>query len=1002
MRSTLLSARRCLAAVTLLLVSTAMSAFAQNSTGTIRGTITGANGAGVAEAQVAARNVESGAQRGTMSRADGFYVLPGLIPGTYEMSVRRIGTTVQSRRVVVQIGATQTQDFALANAAIQLSTVVVQAQAATAETRTSEVATNVSVEQINKLPTPSRNFLDLAALAPGVTVTEDRVNGSSRTVSAGGQAPSSMNLFIDGTSFKNDLTQGGIAGQDASRGNPFPRNAVQEYRVIAQNFKAEYQQAASAVIVATTRSGSNKWTGNALVGFQDKGFVGLDSFQRKDKHFADSVAAKNGVPSTFSKPDYRRVLSAISFGGPIIQDKLHFFGSYEGNTQNRSNRVNFPATPTGFPALDTVGFAKYNGNFQSPFREHLLFGKLNAEINEKSAMELSVSNRHETDIKDFGGGTAFTTATNNHNYNTVAQVKHNYFTGPWLNEAKADFSQFHRGFSPTNPGDARRRYNYSGSDQSIGSANSTQEYIQKRLGFRNDLTYTGLQLGGDHVFKGGASFSHLTYDINKNNNGTPQFNYAATANTGNGDQAYNYASPFELRYGTGDPVVKTNNNQIGAYLQDDWSPVQRLTLNLGIRWDYETNMLNSDYKTPQQYVDTLRRYNSQLVTPLDLDRFIATGNNRRNFKGAFQPRVGLAYSLDKESRTTVFGGWGLYYDRIPFDVAVDEKLKITHPDYFINFAPKGVAPTGSQVAFQDSYLTASKATLDAFAKQAGIPEVWLIDNQYKVPKTTQFNAGLRQSFGSFSATVTYAGQRGVDQFTLGLANVRLNDDGTCCYGFGPPAFVTADHGIQNVIFSSNEAKTWYDAGSIQLDRPYQRVSESSFGWGAGLTYTYAKRYLQGVDNLGDTFAFPSASTIPKHPSNDERHRVVGNWIADIPVLFGLQSSGVVTLGGKQTFDVGCKRFCNNYTPNGFTVPGTFPYQNIDTRLRKDLPSFGNMATTIGLTLDIFNALNHDNLGCYNDNLGNGFNVNNSNPNFGLANCTVSDARRYQLGAEVRF
>ncbi|PYO75853.1 MAG: TonB-dependent receptor, partial [Gemmatimonadetes bacterium] len=150
------------------------------------------------------------------------------------------------------------------------------------ETRTSESATNVTQAQISKLPTPSRNFLDLAQLAPGVTVTEDRVNGQFRTVSAGGQAPSSVNLFVDGTSFKNDLTQGGIVGQDASRGNPFPRNAVDQYRVIAQNFKAEYQKATSAVITATTKSGGNVWSGNALVGYQNASMVALDSFQRKD------------------------------------------------------------------------------------------------------------------------------------------------------------------------------------------------------------------------------------------------------------------------------------------------------------------------------------------------------------------------------------------------------------------------------------------------------------------------------------------------------------------------------------------------------------------------------------------------------------------------------------------------------------------------------------------------------------------------------------------------
>src|SRR3954469_3094892 len=212
---------------------------AQTTTGTVRGTVSGEGGAPIGSAQIIARNVSSGAVRTTVSGDNGGYALVGLTPGTYDISVRRIGSTPENRRVVVQIGATNSQDFALATQAATLETQVVTATTGT-ETRTSEVATNVNQAQISKLPSPSRNFLDLAALAPGVTVTEDRVNGNSRTVSAGGQAPSAINLFIDGTSFKNELTQGGISGQDASRGNPFPRSAVQEYRVISQNFKAEY------------------------------------------------------------------------------------------------------------------------------------------------------------------------------------------------------------------------------------------------------------------------------------------------------------------------------------------------------------------------------------------------------------------------------------------------------------------------------------------------------------------------------------------------------------------------------------------------------------------------------------------------------------------------------------------------------------------------------------------------------------------------------------------
>src|SRR3954471_15127035 len=614
----------------------ATSASAQNTTGTIRGTITGDNGAPIPSAQIVARNVSSGVTRNALSNDAGAYTLVGLVPGTYDVNVRRIGSAPQSRTIVVQIGATQIQDFALIAQAAQLQTQVVTATTGV-ETRTSETATNVTPAQISKLPTPSRNFLDLAQLQPGVSVTEDRVNGQFRTVSAGGQAPSSVNLFVDGTSFKNDLTQGGIAGQDASRGNPFPRNAVQEYRVISQNFKAEYQKATSAVITATTKSGGNVWSGNALIGYQNQNLVALDTFQRVDKQ---------NNPNTFTKPDYKRTLSAFSIGGPIVKDKIHFFGSYEGNFQDRSNRVAIPTPPTGFPALDTVNLTQYNGNFGSPFRESLWFGKLSDEISDNQSAELSFSDRHETDIRDFGGNNALLTANDVHNYNTAIQLKHNFFSGPWLNEALLSYVKFHRGFSPATPGEAHRVFIYpTACCFELGSGRSTQEYIQRGPGFRDDLTYTGFQLGGEHVIKGGISFDRPTYDINKNNDGTPVFQYQDIRDVGYGPQVYNYASPFQLQYGTGDPKLLTSNSELGAYIQDDWSPIKQLTFNLGIRWDYESNMLNTDFVTDANAADTLRRYAANLVTPLDLNRYIATGNNRRNFKGAIQPRLGISYAV---------------------------------------------------------------------------------------------------------------------------------------------------------------------------------------------------------------------------------------------------------------------------------------------------------------------------------------------------------------------
>ena len=982
------------ASLVALVVLATGSLLAQNSTGTIRGTVTGAEGAPIGSAQILATNTNSGVQRVAQSNDAGFYTLAGLVPGTYTVSVRRIGNAPQTRTVVVQIGATQVQDFALAQQAAQLATQVVTASTGL-ETKSSEVSTNVTQAQIAKLPTSTRNFLDLAALSPGVIVTEDRTNSTTfKTVSADGQSPNSVNLFIDGTSFKNDLTAGGIAGQDASRGNPFPRNAVQEYRIIAQNFKAEYQKASSAIITATTKSGGNTWSGNALVGYQNAGMISLDTLQRKDK-------AAN--PATFKKPDYSRTLTALSIGGPIVKDKIHVFGSYEGNIQNRANRVSFaPLPPTGtFPALDTVGLTKYNGQFQSPFRENLWFGKIDDAINDKSSADFSFSNRGESDIRDFGNDNAYQEAVNYHQTVTVAQLNYNYFVGSWLNEAKVNYSNFRRNPRPNTPGIPSRLYQYSGGQAIIGANLSTQDFIQKRLGLRDDFTYSGFKLAGDHVIKTGASLDFVKYDVFKDNNGTPQFSYRDQVDcfpTCGTPTVYNYASPYQLVYASGNPRLNANNRQIGLYTQDDWSPVPRLLLNLGVRWDYESHMLNNDYVTPQYVVDTLTRYNSQLIHPLDLTRYVSTGKERKPFMGAIQPRFGFSYSIDKAERTTVFGGWGLYYDRIPFDLyAVDETQKLSHPTYTVRFAPKGQTPAPGQVAWNDSYLTANKAVLDALVKTSGLPEAWFIDNQAKVPRSKQMNIGVRQLFGDFAATVTYANVKGEDQPALNWAQFGLKTDGSCCTSFdlGP-------HGFSNFIYMTNDKKTWYSAVQVQLDRPYRRPDPSSIGWGAGLAYSYATRYVQGADGLNDDFDFPNSLSIPKHPANDEKQRVVANWITDLPYLFGIQFSGLATLGGKYRQDVGCPaRFCgygttgNKYQRGGFTVPGTFPYQNIDIRFRKDFPSFGRTPTAVGLTLDVFNATNHNNWGCYNTG-------NRTDAVFGQPSCLVTDARRYQLGAELNF
>jgi hypothetical protein len=983
---------RLLAALTVM-ASLARAASAQSTTGTVRGYIRDSSGNAVAEAQVQARNVASGAVRAATSGPDGAYTLLGLVPARYELTARHIGFGAQARQIDVAIASTLIADFAMNARAVELTAIQVQAQGGDFETRTSEVATTVSQAQIERLPSSSRNFLDLAALAPGVTVSPDLLYIASpnripaRTFTTGASGPGEVNIIIDGASLKNDLTgngASGVSGQDASRGNPFPRNAIQEYRVITQNFSAEYQKASGGIITATTRSGGNVWAGSAFATYQNDGLVAIDSFTR---------ANNPGV-----KPNYSRYLVGLSGGGPLIRDRLQLFASYEGNYQNRGVPVSFGTLPaTGvFPALDTVGLGRFAGSITSPFRETLLFGKLSYSISDHSSAELSINNRHETDERDFGGTAAFQSATNYVNNASLAVLKYNHSNGPWLDEAQVTYENFQRNPSAASPDLPHRSFigfgSFSGAD--LGSYVTIQNFTQKRIGLRNDVTYTGLRWNGDHSVKMGVNADFLTYGIDKRNGTIPQFFYADSVCRGcNGatpQEWFGYRVPYQMNWSNGpSPFLNTHNTQIGAYIQDNWNPSSRLTINIGVRWDYESHMFNTDYVTPQFVIDSVTRYNNTLQHPIDPAVYFTNGSQRKPFLGAFQPRLGFSYALDHANKTTLFGGAGLFYDRTFFDVSVDETLKLTYPSYSVTFADPDSAPKAGEIAWNNRYLTTNPAVLDSLVTNnpASGKEVWLIANNAKVPYSVQWNVGIRHVFGDVLGSIAYVGSRGYDGFVLNWANLAMDSLGHCCLGgnFG--------HGITNVIYSTNSVRTWYDAIQVQVNRPYRRVG--NFGWGAGFSYTAGSRYLSGIDNPGDEFAFPENQFIAKHPSNDEKSRFVGNWIMDVPFAWGIQFSGLITLGTGPRSDIG-GRFNGTtgvYIPGGFSppqypflLPGAWAFREVDVRLRKDFPRFSR--GSMGVTLDVFNLLNTPNYL---------FDGNNGQPRD-----LAGDNRRTQIGIDYTF
>src|SRR5438105_9629433 len=685
-------------------VIAAPAALAQTSTGSIRGYVTDSSGNAVAGARVVAVNPATTAQREVATQSNGFYAILGLVPAEYDVTARQIGMAPQKVHVRVLIGEVFPLDFKLGASAVQLEAVTVAAATTGVEMRTSEAATTVTPQQINNLPTSNRNIFDLAALAPGITTQNDQINSTQKRFVAGtsgagatpAYGPDEVNVFVDGASYKSDILRGGVVGQDRTRGNLFPRNSVQEFRVITQNYKAEYQKASAGIIVATTKSGGNTWQGNAFFSFQDKGMVAEDS------------VIKSLQGTSYAKPEYTRYLVGLSGGGPIIKDRLHLYVSYEGNYQDRTSPVAINTTvPAGYPALAQYNFPQYNGNFGSPFRESLFFGKLNYDATPNSSLELSVDARHNSDTRDFGAlfngsdhAFPFASLLNVNTY--TGRAKYSVFKGPWLNETLVSFQRSRDQSAPDSPGSITQFYccNFTAW---IGSNNTTQDFLQKRTSIRNDLTYSGLNKGGQHVLKTGVSVDFLSYNVLKRNSENPLFVWT---------DADSFHVPEHLEFQLGDPNYNANNTEIGVYGQDDWSPTKRLTLNLGVRWDYETHMINYGYVTPKDVHDTLLAYQSQLFLPLDTMRYFTDGTRRPRFAGAVQPRLGLSYQLDEAGRTTVFGGWGLFYDRTVWDLAQQESEALQHPSYRINFKRfPADSSDASKIAWNPAYLGMTPAQI---------------------------------------------------------------------------------------------------------------------------------------------------------------------------------------------------------------------------------------------------------------------------------------------------
>ena len=601
-----------------------ISAHAQQTTGNITGRILDPQGAAVPGVTVTARSSATGFTRTEVSDAEGIYRLNALPVGIYDVTAELQGFASVSRKAIdVNVGQTQTVDFALRVAAVA-ETVNVTGASPLIEITASSVGAIVDPKRIETLPLNGRQFANLAATVPGVGLGfhTDPTKSTQYSPQINGGNGRNVNYQIDGGD-NNDDTVGGLL-------QLYPLEAIQEFNFQTQRFKAEYGRSNGGVMNVVTKSGTNTPSGSVFEFFRDKSM---------------NAEAESEVLANSGKQDYRRNQFGGSFGGPIAKDRAHFFGAVE-RTQQDTTQV-----------VDTAGlFPDKNGVFAVPYRENLVTAKMTANLN--PAQYLSVRYGYNNNSQPYGAA-RFNTSDNwgdsTNKFNSI-NLNHNWVMGgAKLNEfifQYADFSNFISSRSSA-PNESFPN------NVTIGAnGNTPQTTQQHKYQFRDDFSWHVTGRGGlGHDIKVGANF------INE-----PKL--FITFNTGKGAVFYTHltndlAGPIRtVTISDGDSSANIPTKQFAGYVQDDWRASNRLTVNLGLRYDI-VDGLQFDQSLNPNYVLVVNAAKAGKFNVLPapvaevLNHFAETPRNDRN---NFQPRIGAVLDTKGDGKDVVRGGWGVYTD----------------------------------------------------------------------------------------------------------------------------------------------------------------------------------------------------------------------------------------------------------------------------------------------------------------------------------------------------
>jgi hypothetical protein len=1015
-----------------LLCALCATAFAQLETGQITGRVTDPNGAVVPGAAVTVKSVETGAERAATADAEGAYTVTNLQPGLYDVTVQAQNFAKSTQRVQITVGAKASVETQLSVTAIGGETVDVVAGAGVeVNTQNQELSTVVSGEQIRELPTITRNPYNLVQLS-GNAQTDDPSTSQNDTAgtstyrgagaSLNGQRAASTNILLDGADNNNTYT--------ATVGQLIPLDSVQEFRVVTSNFSAEYGRASGGVVNVATRAGSNDFHGTAYA-FNRISRLASNGYDNNAKNLERGVFARNQFGYSaggrvlrdklffFNSTEWIRVRSQGPVTAYVPTPQLVALSA--ANT--RALFANFPlaATPTGrvstagdlgitgvpasTPAFMEVAYSlptDLGGGFPQNDLQTVTRGDWNLSA------KTQVYGRYALqDTTLFEGTTAnspyqgFNTGSFAFNQNALISMTHT-FSQNLVSQSKLAFNRVNTG-SPLGENPAGPTLYLASARQAInnvlvalpgylpfnpGSAIPAQGPTNQ-FQLYQDLNYQA----GNHQFRFGGSFFHIqqnrTFGAFQNSVQTLGTGVASGANNLIAGQLIKFQVAVDPRGGFPGSLVTTplsepsftrynRYDEWALYFNDAWRVRPGLTLNLGLRYEYYGVQHNNDPSLDSNFYfgsgstlqERIRNGSVQVAGESPVGGLWAPDKNN------FAPRVGFAWDVTGDGRTSLRGGYGVSYERNFGNVTFNVIQNPPGQSVVTVSAGDPGFPTIAVSANNLGPLAGSGATIRI--PTSGLRHVREdIRNAY----AHFWSAAFERELGTGTvASIEYSGSAGRSLYSLENINRA---------GFGP--VYLGGNTTTPTGGSSNRLNGQYTDINTRGNNGYSNYNALIFGVESnnfrnqGLQFTARYTVSSAKDNLSSTFSDANGNynlglLDPFDPALDygsadfdARHRFTSSFTYEVPyfdkldsklarhLLGGFSLTGIFNARTGNPFTVfdcttGVAGTCHRFIPGGplqFNGPGnpaatagvanSFDYINLPTSVLFTNPLAGNGA-----------------------------------------------------------